>query len=429
MFLRLYLHISQFYRDRSAGTLIFAAIVFPILIVTMALVVDIGRIYTVQAKAQNASDAALLGAVATISTNDLTLETVRLFNANYPAEYMGSTVSDISVQKVSSGVYEANYTVTVPTTITGIFSSDIATLQIFSQVTRGLDVTENLKLELSLVLDNTGSMGGTKIEALKSASTDLTNILFGDADSLQNLHISVVPYDVAVNLGPDRAGWIQGAYLPIYNAMAAGGNGYVSNRNSDSPRNALNDFTDAPPQTEETRFRVPISAPSAGCADRPYDTQPMRFAMNNRAEILGIINGMVASGCTRINVGLMWGWFALSPFWQGIWDAGSPSLPRPTGSLVSKVTVLMSDGRNTVYNGSNGTSNDDESTATLCAAMKAQGVTLYTVGFGAGADENLLRSCATSASHYWFAPNADDLGTAFSQIADDILFNTLRLSR
>ena len=96
------------------------------------------------------------------------------------------------------------------------FGANASTINILSQVNQSTP-----QLELALVLDNTGSMndiidasGTRKIDALKTAAGDLTNIIFGSATNLRNLatHLSVVPFDVDVNIGTGNAGWIQTAY-------------------------------------------------------------------------------------------------------------------------------------------------------------------------------------------------------------------------
>jgi Flp pilus assembly protein TadG len=431
------LQFPQFLSDQRGGTLVLFAVMLPVLVILMAMAVDAGRAYAVQAKAQNASDAALLGAVASIGANpDLQGETVRLFNANYPTNYMSSTVGAIATSIVSPGVYQATFTVTVPTTVTGIFSSDIATIQILSEVTSGYDVTQNRRLELALVLDNTGSMAGAKLAGLKQASRDLTDIIFGTAETLNNVHISLLPYDVGVNLGtdPSHSAWIQGAYLPIWNTNIAGGHGWISNRNSDLPPNSYNDMTDTPPgATDETRFRISTGVGTGTCNDATHINLPaMQFALNTRSQIYSFIDTMIAGLCTRINVGLMWGGLSLSPQWAGIWDPARPNLPATPSALIDKALVLMTDGLNTVYMGDGvSMANDDATTAQMCSAIKSRGITIYVVGFGSGGEinENLLRACASQPSYYWNAPTPEQLRTAFRQIADDIVFNTLRLSR
>ena len=157
----------------------------------------------------------------------------------------------------------------------------------------------------------------------------------------------------------------------------------------------------------------------------------MQFGMHNKSDILNMLQTMKASGCTRINVGLMWGWFTLSPNWRGLWDIAQPALPADFSPQLSKQLVLMTDGQNTVFEGNNGASVDDNTAAALCQAIKAQGITIYTVGFGAPGSINatLLQNCASQHNYYFNAPTAAQLQVVFHQIADEIVFNSLRLSQ
>jgi Flp pilus assembly protein TadG len=479
----------SFTKSNYGGTVILMAVILPLVVIMMAALVDLGRLYAVKSKAQNASDAALLGAVATLSSSQLSEEVTRLFNANYPANYMGSTVSTINSTQISSGVYEAVYTVTIPTTVTGIFSDNILTLQMLSQVTRGFDETINNRLELAMVLDNTGSMAGAKIAALKSASQDLSNILFGSAQTLNNLRISVVPYDVVVNIGTNRREWIQQTSQPKYDAMITqwgrgGGfnrftdhlcgpypyqhcwgdywtsctpgcwnncnpetgncnlscwncNGFVpqfvpagcTTRYTEScTANGLIDASDEPPTAgDQWKFRMPYENRLNENGGSIYNAwvnnlAPMLFASNVKAEVDASFNAMQVSGATRINVGLMWGWFAISQKWQGLWDPAKPTSPQNPAPNLQKAVMLMTDGKNIL-------SGDDARTASLCTAIKAQGIIIYTVGFGTDVNETLLRNCSTNPQYYWFAPDEEDLRRVFQAIADDLLFNTIRLSK
>src|SRR5262249_27342518 len=115
----------------------------------------------------------------------------------------------------------------------------------------------------------------------------------------------------------------------------------------------------------------------------------IRFAYYDKSVLLAAIDSLGAGGSTRINLGLMWGWFTLSPNWQGVWDSSRPELPATITPNVQKVMVLMTDGKNTVYQGNNGISNDDTKTLALCKAIQAQNITLYTIGYGTKDDVNV----------------------------------------
>ena len=75
-------------------------------------------------------------------------------------------------------------------------------------------------LELALVLDNTGSMAGSSITSLITASNQLLDIVYGGADTQPHLWVSVVPFAATVNIGNAHTTWLaagsldQAAYAP-----------------------------------------------------------------------------------------------------------------------------------------------------------------------------------------------------------------------
>ena len=169
---------------------------------------------------------------------------------------------------------------------------------------------------------------------------------------------------------------------------------------------------------------------------------------NTRATLDTAINALQANGDTNIMEGMMWGWRVLSPgapFTEGK-AYGAPNN--------RKVIVLMTDGVNN-YNGyanpnmsyyftygfakdgrigqitnNNTTLTTLLNTKTLqaCTNAKAQGITIYTIGFGAGAagSTSLLQSCASATKYAYFPQNSSDLVPVFQQIAQSI--NALRIS-
>lgn len=539
----------------SGASLMLIGLMFMLVMLAAGIALDMGRIYAVESKAQNAADAALLGAVATRSTSDIKTEMTQMFKANYPADYMGSkidiengmTLTETNQDSGNSHTYTAtlNFPVTVPMTLMGLFGQPEVTIDILSQVVNGYNDTTNATLELALVLDNTGSMGAaaggvgglTKMDALKRASQDLVNILFGGAPASDKIHVSVVPYDIVVKISSAtdpienwHQDWIQmpESFTKFMRMMTVYKGGFAFNRHTDylcGPKpiqscwpardvpahdetycsggcpasctpwdenncnpetgacttthhtcppagpctpvvcntvhvpaqhvdagcyngydwqyvcktdNKLSDVTDEPPTAgDQYKFRLPweswyLDTPvSLGSGEdsaeyHKYLTSlaPLKFGLNEKALIESALGAMQISGATRVNVGLMWGWFTLSPKWKGLWDTQKPDLPADASPTLNKAIVLMTDGKN-IFGG------DDERTLALCNAIKAQGMTLYTVGFGSGGQVNqeLLRSCASLPTYFWLAPTADDLRTAFHAIGDSLNYNTVRLSQ
>jgi hypothetical protein len=86
----------------------------------------------------------------------------------------------------------------------------------------------------------------------------------------------------------------------------------------------------------------------------------------------------------------------------------------------------MTDGMfNNYYENANGTSVTQA--RALCDSMKANGVTVYTVGFQVPADVvPTLQYCATTPAHYYSAEDGAALRQTFKEIAKRL--NGLRLS-
>jgi hypothetical protein len=545
-------------RDNKGGVFILIAVLLPTLMIILGVAVETGQIYAVRAKAQHALDAGLLGAISTANSNpnnalsteetqnvleSVAVETRRLFNAAYPEKYMGTNVTDqdIVVNSTRANNFEASLTVKMPNIFSGFVGDEVHNISIISKAVHGYNCTDFdsvcPNLELALVLDNTGSMsetmggGTTRMDALKTASKDLVDILFGDEETLKNLHISVVPYDMVVQIGTGRAGWMQDVPLQPYQTIpqvtskgkyerlvAKNNKGFAANRETladinlrkftcgtfytlcdpnaiqstwvcppDGQHltgytyvgedafpvyepcvpgsvhnvnftcaslrgtdnviypvtlndfscldNGLNDVDDTPPtQGEQYKFRLPNENANldgntnSGPGDPNWQKwngflAPMKFAMNDKAQVKAALDSMTLAGYTDISVGLMWGWFTLSEKWTGLWDAGKPNAPFKSGGKNIKQMVLMTDGWNNVGN--------YETVDALCTKIKAQNITIYTIGLGApgGYNKDSLIQCASQPTYFFAAPSAEDLRLAFRRISDNILQVTTHLTQ
>lgn len=211
-----------------------------------------------------------------------------------------------------------------------------------------------------------------------------------------------------------------------------------------SERTGGNAFTDAAPSASP--FGMNYSVGSDNPCASPNPIMPLTTdtnALNTR------ISSLTAAGSTAGHIGFAWGWYLLSPNFSYLWSA--PNQPASYGApSTMKIAVLMTDGAfNTSYcngvisqtagSGSGSTSNHincnsangDSPTQALavCNAMKAQGITVYTVGFDLQGDQNaisLLTNCATNAQHFYDAATGADLNAAFQDIANQI--TQLRIS-
>ncbi len=187
-------------------------------------------------------------------------------------------------------------------------------------------------------------------------------------------------------------------------------------------------------------------------ANKGCPQQAITNLTNQKQELLDAINNLTnPRGNTHIPVGAVWGWRLLSPEWQGLWggDMDANDLPLDYDEPLSqKAMILMTDGTNTMsretytaygwlddsHLGTTSTSTAvtklNDKTTTICNAMKAKGVLIYTIVFGndsSTTSKNLMKNCASETDFYFFSPSADALKTAFKAIGDSL--SKLRISR
>ena len=179
----------------GAVAIIFALALIPLLLAGGAAI-DLGRAYMVKSRLGYAIDAAALAVGASTSTDETELNSIMMayFQANYPTYEMGTpatpqmTLTDSEVK-----IYA---TAEVSTTLMNIVGVHELTVSAATTVIR-----ETKGLEVALVLDNTGSMGTTKMNNLKSASYIFLDILYGSDNQNDLLKVSVVPFAATVNVG------------------------------------------------------------------------------------------------------------------------------------------------------------------------------------------------------------------------------------
>lgn len=194
-FTRLARGLKRFAANHRGNTaLIFALSAFPILL-AVGVAIDTSRTVHYRTKLANALDAAGLAAGASFyeSEDDLKAIAASYLKANLGEETYSYT-HGLDVAKLDETLH-LSIKMDVPTVFMGLVDIDSTPMDVQADIVR-----ENKKLEVALVLDNTGSMAGDKIESLRDASTELINILFGEETQHPLLDVAIVPYVTAVNI-------------------------------------------------------------------------------------------------------------------------------------------------------------------------------------------------------------------------------------
>lgn len=392
------------YDERGSIAIIFSLSLF-LIIFAVGFALDGAQAVRTSSKIANALDAASLAAARALAEGGkTTAEVEALAQAAFEAQ-MGSTDAgtfswnnfgvDIDPATGSVAVVAD---VTVPTSFSRILNIDEIS---FTKSSTSIFKMRNI--ELAMVLDITGSMGGQKIADLKLAANDIVDILQPAGKPAAN-RIALVPYSASVNVG-------------AYAALAS------DNESLDNcvvERNGSHAYSDEAPDNGRY-FNVEDDPPSNDHYQCPVsEILPLT---SDQALLKAEIDALTTDGYTAGHIGLGWGWYTISPSWTPVWPASADPKPYADPNTI-KAIILMTDGEfNTSYHNGpeNGTSSDQA--IDICNSIKDPGVTgghvvVYSVAFQSPpAAEATLQACATSPSHFFSADNSTELRMAFQDIA------------
>ncbi len=435
---RLMTLIRSFLGDRRGNfAIIFALTITPIAIAAAASV-DISRAYIVETRLKAALDAAAL-AVGTASglTNQQVQQIAQAyFDANYPEEILG--VPGTVIVSDSQTTVDISVKAQLPTVIMGLVGINSLEVGATSQVKR-----HGKKLEIVLVLDNTGSMNqGGRMTVLKQAAKDLIDTVAAAAVTPGDVRIAIVPFTTDVNVGVANkdANWLKWSWeLPTQTCTTTGsGKNKTTTCTQDIRTVSKNSWKGCVVDRDEN-FDVSIAAPVVGNSatlfpanqNDVYNNQcslrPIVPFSTNWTMLKNEIDAMVAGGATNTTIGFVWGWQMLTN------GAILSNAAAPDSKSLEKVMVYLTDGLNTYDRGGIGTCNGssacprvDVRSELVCAGIRNAGITVYTVRLIAG-NATLLRNCATNPSMYYSVSTASELTNVFKSIAQAL--SNLRLSK
>lgn len=348
------------------------------------------------------------------------------------------------------------------------------TIQVFS----ASQIGSGIALEVVMALDTTYSMiADGKIDGLKKAATNFTNVMFDAADGRTSVKVGMVPFDQYVNMPAKyrKEPWMD---VPDDTAKQFSRPGcrsvsVIIGYDTCYPKAYVTDGVTVikdycPPIWGEQQVCTPytytVYSTWYGCVgtrgtlqnmltlsdDMPSDasglekarfpgimqvlcSRPLEPLTTDRAAILKGIDQLWPRNNTYIADGVMWAQRVLSPqppFTEGE-DIATSKKP------VRKVIVLMTDGENfqsprlDISPDHLGTdvARANDWTAKACEFAKTQGTEIYTVTFGneiTATAKQIMRNCASTAQHFFDANNSGALDKAFQDIATNI--RALRLT-
>ena len=209
--------LKRFAHDIGGNVaMIFGLSVIP-LTLAMGTVVDYSRAASVQDRLGHAIDAAALSIGSSLETDPNVLKEIArtYFKSNYP-DLASEVGGDLQIN-ITDSLITISAVANVDTVVMRIVGIDVVPVSASTEVTK-----ETTGTEVVLVLDNTGSMGSNnKIGALKTASTELIEIAFGDDVAPELLKFALVPFSASVNVGADKlnSGWIDTTGASSYHSL------------------------------------------------------------------------------------------------------------------------------------------------------------------------------------------------------------------
>jgi Flp pilus assembly protein TadG len=386
--------------DRRGNVAVVVALALAPLSLAALGALDIARATAAKLVLQDALDAATLATAKSTTTDPTVLQATgdRIFRQNLTLDSDVTLASDTFVFG-AGGTVVASAAANVRPLIIGSITGGPIKVGAHTEVKRAGN-----ELEIALVLDNTGSMAGTKLSNLKTAASNFIDSMSaaaaqtGDPNAIK---ISLIPFSNTVRVGSAyaTATWIdQSGASPINNEIFTTATGtqwanrftllstlHTSWAGCVESRQAPYDIQDTAPGSGATLF-TPYFAPdepdNGFNNDYVNDSQPKGTAWQVRqggiakysnnpdfsngmgpnwgcnlqpvirlstgwSALKTAINAMQAGGDTNIPMGLMWGWHTLSPnapFADGV----AYLTPKH-----KKIVILMTDGQNTMTDSGN----------------------------------------------------------------------------
>lgn len=385
---------SRLLQDRNGNFGLMTAIVFPVILAAGGVAMDLTSMVLTKAELQDATDSAALAAASAMANDGKNITDAKVIALRFLKTQMGGSTTAERIENDDEGAGgkpdEANFDASTVIDITETallgngkaFKVDVSTSYTmqFNPLTRLLgktsatltakssaeSATESKNaLSMFLVLDRSGSMAWITNE--KDTSTN-----------------SCINWTES-NWGNSRTKATSPCYVSKMAALKL------------AVASLFTQFNVADPT--KTFVRTGAIA---------YDSSsytPSALAWGWQSS-LTYVNNLVANGGTASGN-------AMKTAYNKLKDSTENDEHRKkNGQIPTKYIVFMTDGDN------NSTS-DDTSTKATCTAAKKDGMEIYAVAFMAPTrGQNLLKDCASSASHYFQAENMAALVSAFKVIGE-----------
>lgn len=286
----------------------FGLIILMIMLFAGGMAVDLMRYESERTRIQATADAAALAAASMRQTRDAT-EVVEDWFARADLSH--------ALTRVVPDTTSLNYRrVRVETrTTTRPYFMHMMGVDQLSSAGIGSAEERRTNVEISLVLDVSGSMDGTRIQRLRTAAVEFVENTLAD-DTENRVSISLVPYNGQVDIGPNL--------ITKYNITQRHNNSYCVDlppsvyasaglsRTTPMPQHVHADMWNTSGTGGYTTSNMaPEAVTNRWCMNNANNR--VRVLSNNVNDLRTQINNLTAIGATSIDAGLRWGAALIDP--------------------------------------------------------------------------------------------------------------------
>lgn len=335
--------IKRFSVHEDGNVTVFSVFMLVLILVITGASVDIMRFEATRAKLQGTLDRAVLAAADLDQEQDPTT----VVNDYMAKAGLADVLADVSVDQ---GMNYRTVTASGSSVMDMIFlhMSGIDTLTV-----PGLSVAEEKisDVEISVVLDISGSMGGSRIENMQTAAKEFVDTVVQEASDSGLTTVSLIPYNATVNLGSTLANYWTLSNLHNYSNCGT------------FPATAFN-TVEIDPDVEIERlahFDLYSTDQSSSSISNPWcktgDQGAMMVHSSDATALKAHIDSLTAGGNTAIDLGMKWGVALLDPSSNpavvamaadGVVENNAADRPTSYDDPEAiKFVVVMTDGENT----------------------------------------------------------------------------------
>ncbi len=463
--------IKRFTQEEDGSGVIFALFVLVIILLFTGMAVDLMRVETTRTQMQNTVDRAVLAAADLDQPLEPREVVIDYFEK---AGLDGQLVGEPTVEQgLNYRIVSAEAEAVVPMMFSGLAAVTNPNSEYHeNMIVPALSTAQERvsKVEISLVLDVSGSMGSSnRIQNLRTAATEFVDTVLAE-DNTDMINVSLVPYSEHVSMGDDLFGALSIDQTHSYNANCIefeSGDFYDTGIDPDHEYEQVQHFQWVAYNSNNMDY--PVCATRSWAQINPWN--------NDRVELRNQIADLEPYSQTSIFLGMKWGVALLDPSMRpvlnelvgdGVVDAEFLNRPADYDDVETlKFIILMTDGVNTssyrIQDWAYDTSSEqyhwsrynliwyinryvyyryrssyytrvsernygDNMLDRICDAAKDAGIVVWTIGFELpdSSAEDVMENCASSPSHF-YSVDGIEIASAFGAIATQI--NNLKLTR